>query len=605
MIARPGRFLALAAWLLATPAIAAPLPSAAAARLSPRLWRAATTGDTARVTVWLEFADKGERGPDDLATRLARAERELTPRTLARRTRAHVSPLVDYRDLPLEQAYLDALAAQGIETFGASRWFNRVAVRARGEQLASLAGLSFVQAVEPVERARPSPEPTDDRTEVVVPRSRSFSASGSISYGMTDAQVRQMNVPAVHDSGYTGAGVLVCVLDDGFNSYDVHEATSTLPVGNRVRDFVEGDTDVQDLVGPLNHGQWTLSTLGGFVPGTYVGPAFGASFALGRTENSYSEKPIEMVWWGMGAEWADSLGADIISSSLGYNTFPDSAGTDLTYEMMDGHTSTISRAVEIAASKGILVVSSAGNSGADPGWGYKILAPADVNGDSMLAVGAVDLSGVRASFSSKGPTADGRIKPDLSALGVSAWVASASGTPDAYLQLSGTSFSCPLVAGLAACLMQARPTWTPKMVIEALKETASRATHPDTLLGWGIPNGLGALRWQPDTVGTPPGTVASPLALLGPNPLVADGPPARLRIAALADGSAHRASLRVFDAQGRLVRTLWTGVLASGQSQVIAWDARDDAGGVVRSGLYFVAFDDGPRRSALRLAAIR
>ena len=216
-----------------------------------------------------------------------------------------------------------------------------------------------------------------------------------------------------------------------------------------------------------------------------LGPAYGCILYLGRTEYDPTEKPIEMVYWGMGAEWADSLGADIISSSLGYKFFPDSAGHDLTYDLLDGHTAIVTRAAEIAAAKGILVVVSAGNDGNNPRTGYKVGAPADANGDSVLAIGAVDSLGVRAGFSSKGPTVDGRIKPDLSAQGVSVLLPAANGDPHAYQRANGTSFSAPLVAGLAACLMQARPSWPPVMIIDALKHTASHGANPDTLTGWG------------------------------------------------------------------------------------------------------------------------
>src|ERR1043166_66253 len=165
-------------------------------------------------------------------------------------------------------------------------------------------------------------------------------------------------------------------------------------------------------------GRPTLSVVAGNAPGIYIGPGYGSNLSLGRTEYDPTEKPIEMVFWGMGAEWADSLGCDIISSSLGYNLFPDSAGTDITYPMLDGHTTIVTRAAEIAAAKGMLVVISAGNGGANTsGVVSKISAPADADGDSVIAIGAVDSLGVRASFSSKGPTYDGRIKPDLAAQG--------------------------------------------------------------------------------------------------------------------------------------------------------------------------------------------
>ena len=242
----------------------------------------------------------------------------------------------------------------------------------------------------------------------------SASSVHAIDYGRSAAELAQIAVPALHDSGYTGAGVLVCLLDDGFHLQDRHQATRMIqiPPGYR-RDFPARDTLVS---GPNSdsHGLWTLACLGAKLPGQLVGAAPAPRTALARTEVESTELPVEMLFWGMGAEWADSLGADIISSSLGYNVFGDPSDS-YTYADMNGHTTDVSRAAEVAASKGILVVNSAGNEGASP-WRY-IIAPADVNGDSLIAVGAVDDLGLITTFSSWGPSADGRVKPDLVALG--------------------------------------------------------------------------------------------------------------------------------------------------------------------------------------------
>ena len=393
------------------------------------------------------------------------------------------------------------------------------------------------------------------------------------------------------------------MFDEGYNYFTKHDATRNIDVGNRTRDFVRGGTVVQDTVAVpsiYQHGQWTLSCVGGNAPGTFVGPAFGARFALARTEDSGSEKPIEMVNWLMASEWADSLGANIISSSLGYFTFPDSAGTSLTYAQLDGHTSIITRAVEIAAAKGILVVNSAGNGGPAP---QTLDAPADACGDSMLAVGAVDSNGLRASFSSNGPTADGRIKPDVMAQGVAVQLASASGAPSAYVSLNGTSFSCPLTAGVAACLMQARPRWTIVNLVHALKRTASQAGSPDNSYGWGVIDGLRALQW--DTASVTPGGASLRFALLSANPMRSDTGPAVVRFG-LPDGSpASPAEVNVYDTLGRRVRSLWSGWLNPGEWLTRPWDGTDESGHAVRSGLFFISFESGHHRSAIRLVAIR
>ena len=377
--------------------VLASVPAAAgppgwAARLDPRL-AAATAPGSAPVAVWVEFVDKGETGPADLAERLAAAERALTPEARHRRLKAHVTPLVDWLDLPLESAYVRAVQAAGFEVYGQSRWFNRVAVHAGGARLGDLAALPFVRHVAPVDLAQPrerepvfeaGPEPAPP----AAPGRFATPSAAQVLYGQTFTQLQRLNVPALHDAGYTGLEVNVCILDDGFNWYRTHEALKLITVGfGRTRDFIRGVADVQDtLISPglFEHGTTTLSVLAGRKPGVYIAPAYGCNVILGRTEDSSSEKPIEMVYWGMGAEWADSLGADIISSSLGYNLFPDSAGTDITYPMLNGHTTLIMRAAEIAAAKGILIVNSAGNDGNFARVGRKISAPADANGDSVL-----------------------------------------------------------------------------------------------------------------------------------------------------------------------------------------------------------------------------
>lgn len=319
-----------------------------------------------------------------------------------------------------------------------------------------------MQHLAPTERAtlqRGLPQPVDAFPGAAAPSHAAGDAATSVAYGRTAWQLARLGVPAMHDSGYIGTGILVAVFDEGFNYYRKHEATRNMAIGSgRVRDFVQGDLSVQDtLVNPsyFRHGMWTLSTLGGNMLGGYVGPGYGAQFALARTENSASETPVELVNWAMAAEWADSLGARIISSSLGY-TVMDAPYPSITYSQLDGHTTLVTRAAEIAASRGILVVNSAGNAG-----GAKLVAPSDADGDSVLAIAATDSNGVRAGYSSMGPAYGGALKPDLAAQGSTVLFADASGDPASYVRGSGTSFACPLVSGLAACLMQARPSWTP------------------------------------------------------------------------------------------------------------------------------------------------
>jgi subtilisin family serine protease len=303
----------------------------------------------------------------------------------------------------------------------------------------------------------------------------------------------------------------------------------------------------------------------------------------------------------MAAEWADSLGADIISTSLGYNTFDYGLG-NYSYADMNGHTTVITRAAEIAASKGMLVVAAAGNEGGSA-W-KKVLAPADANGDSVLSIGAVNSFGSRASFSSMGPTADGRIKPDLVAMGLNNVLTTGISS---YITDSGTSLSTPLIAGLAACLMQARPTLTPTLIIRSLRETASRVGPPDTLTGYGLPNALYALQWQaPELgVGNPP-DAALAIQLSGPNPHTTCDAPVRITFG-LGAGAPPSAPARVtvLDLTGRRVRNLYDGVLTRGTWTAATWDGTDDNGRAAAAGMYFIDLEALGRRSTVRLVSLR
>jgi hypothetical protein len=285
----------------------------------------------------------------------------------------------------------------------------------------------------------------------------------------------------LHDQGYMGQGMVIAVLDGGFSSVDQMAAFDSLFMNDRILgvwDFVSRTSNVYQ---GSAHGTAVLSTMGGNLPGELVGTAPEAGYYLLRTEDTGSEYLIEEFNWASGAEYADSVGADVINSSLSYKTFDD-PDQDHSYDDMDGNTAPCTIAADRAMSRGMIVVNSAGNSGNDPVWPY-IGAPAD--GDSVFTIGAVNPDGEYVSFSSIGPTADGRLKPNFVAQGSQAVVASISG---GVTTSSGTSFSSPISAGMTACLLQFNPSMTNMEVLDAIQMSGSQANDPDEYMGYGIPN---------------------------------------------------------------------------------------------------------------------
>jgi subtilisin family serine protease len=430
--------------------------------------------------VWVYFTDKADAVADGGAT-------AISTRALARRARRGATTArTAAQDRPLAGAYVAAVTGLASRVRQQSRWLNAMSVEATPAQIAAIEQLSFVSRVDVVRRYRRLREepvaPLDDDGRR--PRAGGLDATDEpLDYGTGIDQVRQIRVPELHQRGLHGEGVVVAVFDSGFPNLS-HEAFAAMTVVAE-RDFVEGRESVRDSTDA--HGTNTLSTLGGFAPGQLIGPAYGASFILAVTEDVRSETPIEEDHWAAAAEWAEALGADVISSSLGYLDF-DLPYSSYTAADMNGETAITTRAAALAAERGVVVVNSAGNAGFDPG-ANTLGAPAD--GVRVVSVGAVTRSGARASFSSVGPTADGRIKPDVAAMGVSVKVA--RHFEHAYGVASGTSFSCPLTAGVVALILQAHPDYTPDDVLAVLRGSASQGSAPDTLLGWGIVDAVAAV----------------------------------------------------------------------------------------------------------------
>ena len=475
---------------------------------------------------WVMFADKGQcrHGPVELA---------LSQRALDRRAAHNVS--LDEQDRPVNKYYINQVRQTGAQIANRSKWLNAVSVLATPVQFTQLKSLPFVTEVKPVGHMQKTEWPMhSDQLSLV--RNTKTTVS-TFSYGMSGNQLSLLNGTYFHDMNYRGQGIRIAVLDGGFENADNIPAFDSMWANNRVLatwDFVDGDTNVFHLGG---HGTNVLSTIAGLLNGQLIGAAPYAQFLLLKSEDQSKETPIEEDNWVAAAEYADSAGADIISSSLGYNTFDGGIG-DYTWDDLDGRTATTTKAAIIAARKGILVVNSAGNEGS--GSWQKIITPADA--DSILAVGGVDAAGSYVQFSSKGPTADGRIKPDI--------VAQASGvilsrTDGVIGPGNGTSFAAPVISGMAACLWQKYPEASAWEIREAIVQSASLYNNPNNEMGNGIPNFriADAILSQPD-----PGFEPDAEVLLMPNPFVDE-----LILYLRSDSYPQQAEITVNDMRGNLV----------------------------------------------------
>jgi serine protease AprX len=450
---------------------------------------------TDEILVWVYFNDKGNTN----SFYFNNPQLVVSEKSLKRRAKVlGNNSVLTFKDLPVNTDYITQLQSLGFKLKWSSKWLNAVSGYTSKSHLEQISNLKSVKILDIVYKLRRGHEPENelnDKSQMQIldqPK-----GVNSYDYGASYDQLQQINVPAVHDSGYTGQGITICVMDAGFSRLS-HDAFLSMNI-IAAWDFVNNDPNVgnQSDMGEGSHGTQTLSTIGGFAPGNLVGPAFNSSYILAKTENTDSETPIEEDNWIAAMEWADSIGVDVTSTSLGYIGF-DPPYTSYSWMDMDGNTTVITNGADYAAYIGIVVVNSAGNEGYNASHNT-LGAPAD--GDSVITAGAVNSSGSRSSFSSVGPTVDGRIKPDIMALGSGNVVASPYNDHN-YTTASGTSFSCPLSAGVAALILCANPNLTPMQVRDAMRNTASKSSNPDNLYGWGILNALAAVYYFPPAPAT-------------------------------------------------------------------------------------------------------
>jgi len=451
---------------------------------------------------WIEFTDKNN-SPYSLSA----PEAFLSARSIQRREKQNIA--ITEEDFPVNPDYLTQIGEAGARVRHSSRWFNAALVEATPVVAESIFNLPFVKGGDAIGQALvddapvfPTPTPGglehDGREETLSDEGSAFFSKSSFlaesprparflqleeDYGQSRTQVEILDIHKMHEDGHHGEGMIIAVMDGGFRDVNLMGGLAHMDIG-MTYDFI---FDSENVYNGVDHGTRVLSTMAAYKPGEIIGGAYSATYLLFKTEDSRQEMPVEEAYWVLAAEKADSVGADVINTSLGYYDFDDPS-FNYTPEDLDGQTALITRGTNLAASKGMILITSAGNAG-NNAWGA-LTFPADAPGG--LSVGSVNSNLEHASSSSQGPTADGRIKPDLAALGAGATVLN---TANLVTTSNGTSFAAPQVAALAAGCWQAFPEKSSAEIMDILRWTASQAQNPEPTMGYGIPHYGGVKRY--------------------------------------------------------------------------------------------------------------
>ncbi len=420
---------------------------------------------------WVAFTDK-----NNSEFSFSTPEKYLSERAIERRKKQNID--IDSLDLPVNANYISEVIKPGVEFVHASKWLNGITVKTETDSFSyKVLQLPFVKEVQ-LTKPKIQPKSAFDKFQEF--ESYDYNPIDTSYYGQSVFQTGLLNGQFLHNQNYKGQGMQIAILDGGFLNADKYSAFDSLWANNQIlgtKDFVDQNSDIFNT---HYHGMSVLSCMGANIPGQLIGTAPKASYWLLRSEDTGSEYIIEEDNWVAAAEFADSVGVDIINSSLGYTDFNDST-TNHTYADMDGKTTRVTQGANIAASRGMLVFSSAGNEG-NKTWKY-ISAPAD--GENVIAVGAVNKDSITAPFSSLGPAFGGKTKPNVTAVGWNTYLLLSGGTPGFS---NGTSFSSPVMAGMAACLWQAFPEATSKHVKLILESSGHLFENPDNFMGFGIPD---------------------------------------------------------------------------------------------------------------------
>lgn len=504
----------------------------------------------------------------------------LSPKAIERRIKQHIA--IDETDLPIVPRYVDSIRASGnVAIIDCSKWFNHVCIETTdAAALAKISKLAFVVNALPVKRfmrqniieKNKFNEQIHNITNTLSPQP----PGNYYTYGNSFDQIHIHKGEYLHNKGFRGEGMLIAIIDAGFYHYKTLRAFDSVRLNNQIietYDFVKNEISVDE---DNYHGMMCFSIMASDIPNQLVGSSPKADYLLYRSEDVSSESPVEEQYWIAAAERADSIGADVISTSLGYNTF-DNPTFNYTYADMNGHTTLIAKAATLAAKKGMIVAAAAGNEGNNP-WHF-ISTPGDA--DSILTIGAVDGTGTVAGFSSYGPSSDGRVKPTVASVGAGTAISSVTGPVETG---DGTSFATPNLAGLVACLWQAFPEFTNMQIIDAIKRNSSISKTPDDRMGYGIPDFQKAF----DSLDQQR-TLRNAIKILGNNKIKIYPNPFKDKFIFLINPDhTARATFRLYDAGGKLYLKKQVS-LEEGVPQIVNFENFN----ALQSGVYILSFADG------------
>lgn len=538
----------------------------------------------------IRFKDKKDNGFS-----LSDPGRFLTEQSIQRRLRQNIP--IDSTDLPLTSSYVDSLSAvANLRVLNKSRWLNECLIAVTDTSiLQRILQFPFVLSTEPVNNRQDKKfngrvpislqAMTSSKMAITQIVQTNISLSDYYNYGASQRQVTLHHGEYLHNRGFHGEGMTIALLDDGFNSYLSNPAFDSIRNDQRVLgtyDFVHLKTSVneEDM-----HGANCFSIIASNIPGILVGTAPAARYWLFKTEDITSETPVEEQNWIAAAEFADSVGADLISTSLGYDYFDDPT-YNLNYPQRNGHSSPISIAANFAVAKGMIVTASQGNDGEQSGEKKYVLCPAD--GDSVFAVGAVDANAMIAAFSSWGPNASGQVKPDAVSMGLGTAFVAASGSLHTG---NGTSYSNPNLAGLIACLWQAFPSFSAQDILAAVRQSSDRFTSPDNHYGFGLPDFEKAYQWL--LIKEYPGLVQS---AKNENVFVFPVPFQQTIHIFLKPTVSGEASIGLLNVSGKIIQTIKIPVTA-GQPQIYIFNVPQ----VLSTGEYFIRYADAQYTKTIKV----